>query len=40
MKITDMGAVIFSGPEKIQGYKPYDSGYIVQKFEWDRKKFN
>lgn len=40
MKITDMGAMILSRPEKIQGHKPNDSGYIVQKSEWDRKKFN
>ena len=40
MKTADMGAMIFSGPEKIQGYKPNDSGYIVQKSEWDRKNLN
>ena len=35
----DMGAILFSG-KRIQGYKPSDSGYIVQKSEWDRNNVN
>lgn len=35
VETADMGAMLFIG-KRIQGYKPSDSGYIVQKSEWDK----